>query len=84
MSWDVMNGYIENIYIYKVDNTIDLNKYKHYKIIHGKVPYVYTTYEMDDWNRTRNSYENKETPNGIWIVSDKPINELKEYRFKGE
>ena len=83
MAWDIISGHIEDIHIYKVDNTIDLNKYKHHKIIHGKVPYVYCSWEMDDWNRTRDNRERKETPSGVWLVSVEPIKELKEYEYKG-
>lgn len=96
MSWDVMNEFIEGIYldkfkllvkdvyIYKVDNTIDLNNYQDYEIIHGKIKYVYHVYEMDDWNRTRSSDTVKETPNGIWIIGNEPIKGLSEYRYLGE
>lgn len=84
MSWDVMSEGIQLLYIYKVDDTIDLNKYKYYKIIHGKVLYVYHIYEMDDWNRTRSSDTLRETPEGVWLVSLERIDELKEYEYNGE
>lgn len=83
MSWDVMSGYIDSIHIYKVNNNIDLNKYKHCKIILGKVEYTYCTHEMDDWTRLRDNSYLEKTPDGIWLVSEKPIKELKEYEYKG-
>ena len=82
MAWDVMKEHIEGIHIYKVDDTMDLSKYSYDKIIHGKVLYVYHIFEMDDWNRTRFIDTLEETPEGVWLVSIKPIDKLKEYEYK--